>query len=215
MRRRMLRSAADLIPSRVGLDELRARAAKCTACPLYANATQTVFGEGPASAEMMLVGETPGDQEDLTGRPFVGPAGKLLDRCLAEAGIERKETYVTNVVKHFKWTPRGKRRMHAKPNAMEIRACRPWVDAEIAVVKPHVLICLGATAARALLGPSFRVTQRRGQLIPSNLAPHVMATVHPSSILRADEEVREVEITRFIADLRKAAKLLPGAMAPK
>ncbi|HEX9466704.1 MAG TPA: UdgX family uracil-DNA binding protein [Alphaproteobacteria bacterium] len=208
MRRSPPRSAADLIPPHVGLDELRARAAKCTACPLYANATQTVFGEGPATAEMMLVGETPGDQEDLTGRPFVGPAGRLLDRCLAEAGIERQKIYVTNVVKHFKWTPRGKRRMHVKPNAMEIRACRPWMDAEIAVVKPQVLVCLGATAARALLGATFRVTQRRGQLVRSNLAPHVMATVHPSSILRAADDVREVEITRLIADLRKAAKLL-------
>jgi uracil-DNA glycosylase family protein len=209
MRRTVVRSAAELIPPDIGIDELRARAAKCTACPLYANATQTVFGGGPISADMMLVGETPGDQEDLTGRPFVGPAGRLLDRCLAEAGIEREKTYVTNVVKHFKWTPRGTRRMHAKPNSMEIRACRPWMDAEIAVVKPHVLVCLGATAARALLGSKFRVTTNRGQLVPSNLAPRVMATVHPSSILRADEEVRAEEIARFIADLKKAAALLP------
>jgi uracil-DNA glycosylase family protein len=209
MRRNVVRSAAELIPPRIGVDELRARAAKCTACPLYKDATQTVFGEGPPSAEMMLVGETPGDQEDLTGRPFVGPAGKLLDRCLEEAGIERTKTYVTNVVKHFKWTPRGRRRMHSKPNAMEIRACRPWIDAEIAAVKPHVLVCLGATAARALLGATFRVTQSRGQLVPSNLAPRVMATVHPSSILRADDDVRDQETARLVADLKKAAKLLP------
>ncbi len=209
MRRSAVRSAAELIPPHVSVAELRARAAKCRACPLYANATQTVFGEGPASAEMMLVGETPGDQEDLSGHPFVGPAGHLLDRCLTEAGIDRKKAYVTNVVKHFKWTPRGKRRMHAKPNAMEIRACRPWMDAEIAAVKPHVLVCLGATAARALLGPTFRVTHSRGQLVPSNLAPRVMATVHPSSILRADDDVRDAEIARFVADLKKAAKLLP------
>ncbi len=207
-RRGPVRSAAELIPSHPTLSHLRAEAAKCTACPLYANATQTVFGEGPARAELMLVGETPGDQEDKAGRPFVGPAGHLLDRCLDEAGIDRKKAYVTNVVKHFKWTPRGKRRMHAKPNAMEIRACRPWMDAEIATVQPQVLVCMGATAARALLGPSFRVTQSRGQLIPSNLAPHVLATVHPSSILRAEDEDREAQIGLFIQDLRKAAKLL-------
>jgi len=156
----------------------------------------------------MLVGETPGDQEDHAGRPFVGPAGKLLDRCLAEAGIDRKKAYVTNVVKHFKWTPRGKRRMHSKPNAMEIRACRPWMDAEIAAVQPQVLVCMGATAARALLGPTFRVTKSRGELVPSNLAPHVMATVHPSSILRADDDDRAAQIALFIRDLRKAAKFL-------
>lgn len=201
-------SAAELIPPHPDLETLRARAARCRACPLYANATQTVFGEGPADAALLLVGETPGDQEDRTGHPFVGPAGKLLDRCLEAAGISRAEAYVTNVVKHFKWTPRGKRRMHAKPNAMEIRACRPWVDAEIAVVKPKVLMCLGATAARALLGPTFRVTQYRGQLIDSDLAPNVLATVHPSAILRADDAVREAEIAHFIDELRTVAKLL-------
>ena len=207
-RRSAVRSAAELIPDHAALPELRAKAAKCTACPLYADATQTVFGEGPARAELMLVGETPGDQEDHAGRPFVGPAGKLLDRCLAEAGIDRKKAYVTNVVKHFKWTPRGKRRMHSKPNAMEIRACRPWMDAEIAAVQPQVLVCMGATAARALLGPTFRVTKSRGELVPSNLAPHVMATVHPSSILRADDDDRAAQIALFIRDLRKAAKFL-------
>jgi len=208
MARRASHTAAELIPPNAGLDELHRRAARCTACPLHANATQTVFGEGPAHAPLMLVGETPGDHEDLEGRPFVGPAGHLLDRCLAEAGIERQRAYVSNVVKHFKWTPRGKRRMHAKPNAMEIRACRPWLDAEIAAVKPKVLMCLGATAARALLGPDFSVTRSRGRLVPSNIAPKVMATVHPSSILRAPDENRAAETTRFVEDLRKAAKLL-------
>jgi DNA polymerase len=207
-------TAADLIPPRASLGKLRVIAAGCTACPLYANATQTVFGEGPAEAALMLVGETAGDQEDLQGRPFVGPAGKLLDRCLAEAGLERKRSYVTNVVKHFKFTPRGKRRIHGKPNAMEIRACIPWLHAEIERVKPEMIICLGATAAKALLGASFRVSQQRGVAVPSNLAPTVMATVHPSSLLRApDEETRHREIARFTADLKTAAKLLKAAHA--
>lgn len=209
MTRHATPTAADLIPPHVGLNELRTRAARCTACLLYANATQTVFGEGPAHASLMLVGETPGDQEDKAGRPFVGPAGRLLDECLAEAGIARDQAYVTNVVKHFKWTPRGKRRMHSKPNAMEIRACRPWLDAEVAAIKPKVLMCLGATAAHALLGAGFSVTKSRGQLVPSNIAPNVLATVHPSSILRAPEDVdRKRETARFVADLRKAAELL-------
>lgn len=208
MARRATPTAANLIPPHAGLDQLRKRSAKCTACPLYADATQTVFGEGPPDAPLMLVGETPGDQEDQIGRPFVGPAGRLLDKCLAEAGIDRGQTYVSNVVKHFKWTPRGKRRMHSKPNAMEIRACRPWLDAEIEAVKPKVLMCLGATAARALLGADFSVTQSRGALVKSNMAPNVMATVHPSSILRARDEDRDVETAKFIADLEKAAKLL-------
>ncbi len=208
MARRENQTAAALIPPRAGLDELRRHATCCTACPLYANATQMVFGEGPAHAPLMLVGETPGDHEDLEGRPFVGPAGHLLDRCLAEAGIARDKAYVTNVVKHFKWTPRGKRRMHSKPNAMEIRACRPWLDAEIAAVKPAVLMCLGATAARALLGPDFSVMRSRGKLVPSNIAPKVMATVHPSSILRAPDENRAADTRRFVEDLKKAAKLL-------
>ncbi len=209
MPRRAMHTAAELIPPHPGLDELRKRAARCTACPLYANATQTVFGEGPVHAPLMLVGETPGDQEDRTGRPFVGPAGRLLDRCLAEAGIEREKAYVSNVVKHFKWTPRGKRRMHSKPNAMEIRACRPWLDAEIGAVKPKVLMCLGATAAKALLGSDFSVMHSRGKLVKSNIAPNVMATVHPSAILRVPtDEDREAETARFVEDLRKVAKLL-------
>ncbi|HEX7967580.1 MAG TPA: UdgX family uracil-DNA binding protein [Stellaceae bacterium] len=203
-----LPTAAELIPPHPTLAELRAAAARCTACPLYARATQTVFGEGPEDAGLMLVGEQPGDQEDRVGRPFVGPAGQLLDRCLAEVGIDRAETYVTNVVKHFKWTPRGKRRIHAKPNTLEIRACKPWLDAEIAVVKPKVLVCLGATAAQALLGASFRVTRERGHFVQSALAPYVLATVHPSALLRAQDEQRAVEIARFIEDLRKAAAVV-------
>jgi len=207
-------TAADLIPPRASLAKLRDIAAGCTACPLYAAATQTVFGEGPAPATLMLVGETAGDQEDVQGRPFVGPAGKLLDRCLSEAGLDRKQSYVTNVVKHFKFTPRGKRRIHGKPNAMEIRACIPWLKAEIERVKPEMIICLGATAAKALLGASFRVSQQRGVAVPSNLAPTVMATVHPSSLLRApDEETRHREIAHFTADLKTAAKLLKSAHA--
>jgi uracil-DNA glycosylase len=204
-------TAAGLIPPHPTLEGLRARARRCTACPLHARATQTVFGEGPARAKLLLVGETPGDQEDVSGRPFVGPAGKLLDRCLEAAGIEREAAYVTNVVKHFKWTPRGKRRLHGKPNAMEIRACRPWVEAEIALVEPKVLVCLGATAAQALIGSSFRVTRQRGAFVPSPLAPYVLATVHPSALLRAQPEDRAAEIERFTEDLRKAAAALRKA----
>jgi DNA polymerase len=206
-------TAAALIPPHPTLAKLRAIAAGCTACPLYANATQTVFGEGPAHAALMLVGETAGDREDIEGHPFVGPAGKLLNRCLAEAGIDRDAAYVSNVVKHFKWVPRGKKRIHGKPNAMEIRACRPWLDTEIELVKPKVLVCLGATAAQALLGASFRVSTMRGSFVPSDLAPAVMATVHPSSLLRGDDETREAEIARFIDDLKQAAKTLKKAHA--
>jgi uracil-DNA glycosylase len=202
-------TAADLIPPHPSLRALRAAAAGCRACPLYANATQTVFGEGPAHAALMLIGETPGDQEDRQGRPFVGPAGRLLDRCLAEVGLQRDEAYVTNVVKHFKWSPRGKRRIHGKPNAREIRACKPWAEAEIALVKPKVLVLLGATAAKALIGSDFLVTRERGRPIPSPLASIVFATVHPSLLLRTDEALRDVEIARFIEDLRKVAAALP------
>jgi DNA polymerase len=201
-------TAARLIPPDADYDDLRDAARTCTACPLYARATQTVFGEGPVPARLMLVGETPGDQEDRQGRPFVGPAGKLLDRCLEAAGIDRNEAYVTNVVKHFKWTERGKRRLHGKPSTGEIHACRPWYEAETAVVKPHVLVLLGATAAQATLGPQFRVSRERGEFIPSNLAPYVLATVHPSSLLRGEPETREEEIARFTEDLRKAATAL-------
>ncbi len=190
-------------------------ASGCKACDLYKRGTQTVFGEGPTGAEIMMVGEQPGDAEDLAGHPFVGPAGKLLDRALTEAGIDRSLVYVTNVVKHFKWEPRGKRRIHAKPNAAEVGACRAWLDTEIALVKPRVLVCLGATAAQALLGRAFKVTQQRGQFVASALAPLVTATVHPSSILRApDDDARRAEMRAFVADLRKVAKKL-GPAAPR
>ena len=199
----------DLIPGEATIDALREAAAGCTACPLYRNATQTVFGEGPQGAIAMLVGEQPGDAEDLAGHPFVGPAGKLLDRCLAEAGIDRWRTYVTNAVKHFKWAPRGSRRIHNKPGAIEIEACFPWLEAELAVVAPRIVVALGATAAQALFGKAFRVTRDRGRLVPSKLAPYALATVHPSALLRApDEETRHREIRRFVDDLREVARLL-------
>lgn len=193
---------------------LRSAASECTNCDLYKRATQTVFGEGPERATIMFVGEQPGDREDLTGRPFVGPAGKLLDDALQEAGIDRNKVYVTNAVKHFSWTPdqRGKRRIHKKPNAAEIQACRPWLEAELRLTKPRVLVCLGATAAQALLGRDFSVTRQRGQPVPSTLAPHVMATVHPSSILRAiDEESRHEQMQAFVRDLSKIPRLLQSA----
>jgi uracil-DNA glycosylase family protein len=198
--------AWQLIPQRPSLPSLRAAAADCRACRLWRGATQTVFGEGTAKAEVMLVGEQPGDQEDRTGRPFVGPAGKLLDKALEEAGIDRRKVYVTNVVKHFKFEPRGKRRIHKKPVADEIAACRPWLETEIEVLKPRAIVCLGATAAQALLGRTFRLTQHRGEFIESPLAPLVTATVHPSSILRApDDESRHEETRRFVADLKVIA----------
>jgi DNA polymerase len=176
---------------------------------LWERATQTVFGEGPEDARIMMVGEQPGDDEDKTGRPFTGPAGRLLDRALEAAGLDRSATYVTNVVKHFKWEPRGKRRIHAKPNAVEISACMPWLKAELELVKPRVLVCLGATAAQALLGRQFRVSTQRGTWVESPLAPRVTATVHPSSILRAaDEETRHAEMARFIDDLKLVAQVL-------
>jgi uracil-DNA glycosylase len=197
------------IPSHPTIADLRDAAEQCTACHLYRNATQTVFGEGPESARVMFVGEQPGDAEDLAGHPFVGPAGKLLDRCLVEAGIDRRQTYVTNVVKHFKWVPRGPRRIHSKPGAVEIEACFPWLEAEISVVKPRIVVALGATAAQALFGKSFRVTRDRGRPVPFSLAPCALATVHPSALLRApDEETRRREIERFIADLRQVAEIL-------
>jgi DNA polymerase len=181
----------------------RETARDCRACDLWKLGTQTVFGEGAGKATLMFVGEQPGDQEDLSGHPFVGPAGKLLDRAFAEAGIDRRTVYLTNVVKHFKWEPRGKRRIHKKPNAGEVAACRPWLDTEIALVKPRAIVCLGATAAQALLGRTFKVTAHRGEFVESPIAPIVLATVHPSSLLRApDEETRRRETERFIADLR-------------
>ena len=196
------------------ISQLRNKAAECRACDLWKTATQTVFGEGPAPAKVMLVGEQPGDQEDRVGRPFVGPAGRLLDRALEEAGIDRNQVYVTNVVKHFKWvaSERGKRRIHKKPRSIEIQACRPWIESEIRVVRPQVLVCLGATAAQALLGKEFRVSSQHGQLVDSELAPYATATVHPSSILRAlDEEARKAQMAAFVKDLRKIARLLREA----
>ena len=202
-------SAADLIPEKLSLRSLREAAADCKACDLWKKGTQTVFGEGPRRARVFFVGEQPGNEEDLTGKPFVGPAGRLLDEALVEAGIDRSLVYVTNVVKHFKWEPRGKRRIHKKPNAQEIKACRPWLEAEIALVKPQVMVALGATAAQALLGPQFRVTKQRGQFLESTLAPYVMATIHPSSILRApDEAMRRQEWRKFIDDLKKLARVI-------
>ena len=190
------------------LSALRRDAGKCRACPLWENATQTVFGEGRAQSLVMFVGEQPGDQEDRDGRPFVGPAGRLLDEALVEAGIDRDSTYVTNAVKHFKWQARGKRRIHQKPNWSEIAACRPWLEAELDVIEPRVLVCLGATAAQALLGRDFRVSRQRGELVESDLAENVIATVHPSSILRADDETREQEYRELVRDLEKVAKFI-------
>jgi uracil-DNA glycosylase len=199
-------AADSLVPDRPTLKKLREAAADCKACPLWKTGTQTVFGEGSPKAEVMFVGEQPGDQEDLEGQPFVGPAGKLLDKALVDAGIDRRKVYVTNAVKHFKWQARGKRRIHQKPNWQEIAACRPWLDAELEVVKPRVLVCLGATAAQALLGRQFRVSRQRGDLVDSPLAESVIATVHPSSILRAED--RETQYAEFVRDLKRVAKLI-------
>jgi len=201
-------TAAPLVPERPSLPKLREAAASCTACPLHETGTQTVFGEGTSKADVVFVGEQPGDEEDLQGKPFVGPAGKLLDKALADAGIDRSQVYVTNVVKHFKWQARGKRRIHQKPNWSEIAACRPWLEAELDVIEPRVLVCLGATAAQALLGRDFRVSRQRGELVDSDLAENVIATVHPSSILRADDETREQEYRELVRDLEKVAALI-------
>src|SRR5438067_8442273 len=201
-------SAAEYLPSSPALAALRDAAAGCRACPLWRTATQTVFGEGAKRSDVMLVGEQPGDREDREGHPFVGPAGGLLAEALEEAGIDRTRAYVTNVVKHFKWQARGKRRIHAKPAWSEIAACRPWLEAELTVVKPQVLVCLGATAAQALLGRQFRVTKERGRPAESNLAATGVATVHPSSILRAEADDREAARAAFVEDLRVVAALL-------
>jgi len=180
------------------------QAATCTLCPLYRNATQTVFGEGPARAEIMMVGEQPGDQEDLAGHPFVGPAGRLLDRALEEAGIDRSEVYVTNAVKHFKFEERGKRRIHKKPSASETKACRPWLEAELEVIRPKIIVCLGATAAQSVFGSDYRLTKERGKFVNHAWAPMATSTIHPSAILRApDEDQRHLEYERFVEDLKK------------
>ena len=208
-------TAAPLVPDRPTLETLREAAAQCKACDLWRTGTQTVFGEGAAGATVMFVGEEPGNDEDLAGKPFVGPAGRVLDEALVEAGIDRTQTYVTNAVKHFKWEPRGKRRIHQKPNWAEMTACRSWLEAEIELVKPRVIVCLGATAAQSLLGRQFRVTRERGVPVESPLAPYVIATVHPSSILRAPDEAARREAMRdFVADLRKVADLIEPADGP-
>ena len=194
-------------PTARSVEQLREAAASCQACDLWVEATQTVFGEGSEHSRMMLVGEQPGDQEDLQGKPFVGPAGRLLERALDEAGIDRRRVYITNAVKHFRFTRRGKRRLHEKPNASQIRACRPWLDGEIEAVRPRIIVLLGATAAQAVMGPAFRVSKQRGEVLNSPVGLPVVATVHPSSILRAaDNESREAAMSSFIADLRVAAK---------
>jgi uracil-DNA glycosylase len=202
-------AAAAYLPEQFSLPRLREAVQSCRGCDLYKNATQAVFGEGATHAKVMLVGEQPGDKEDLAGRPFVGPAGQVLDRALEEAGIDRSQTYVTNAVKHFKWQARGKRRIHQKPTWSEQVACRPWLEAELAVVQPRVLVCLGATAAQSLLGRDFRVTKHRGELLDSPLAEYVTATIHPSAILRQqDEESRRAELAAFVEDIRIVAALL-------
>ena len=208
-RRSRVETVAPLVPKNPTIKTLQEAARNCRACPLWKTGTQTVFGEGSRKAKVVFVGEQPGNDEDLAGKPFVGPAGKLLDKALIAAGINRDEVYVTNAVKHFKWEPKGKRRIHKKPNAREILACRPWLDAELEVLKPKVVVCLGATAAQALLGKDFRVSQRRGEFVESPLAEHVVATVHPSSILRApDDETRHAEMARFTDELKKIAKVI-------
>jgi uracil-DNA glycosylase len=203
-------SAARLVPERATVPRLREAAADCKACDLWKTGTQTVFGEGTKNAEIVFVGEQPGDKEDLAGRPFVGPAGRILDQALEAAGIDRRLAYVTNAVKHFKWQARGKRRIHQKPNSAELAACRPWLDAELAVVKPKVVVALGATAAQALLGRSFRVTKQRGEPIEgTGIAEYVIATFHPSSILRQEtEDDRQRAMDDLVADLTIVAKLL-------
>src|SRR6266545_3396368 len=202
-------SAAPFVPKTTSLRALGEAAQKCRGCDLYKHATQAVFGEGPKSARAMFVGEQPGDQEDLQGKPFVGPAGALLDKALADAGIPRNQTYVTNAVKHFKWEPRGKRRIHKKPRVSEFKACRPWLEAELRAVKPAVIVCLGATAAQSVMGPQFKLMQNRGKVLPSPLGQPVVATIHPSAVLRApDSEGRRAAYEMLVADLKVAAKAI-------
>ena len=197
------------VPDNPTIPKLVEAAARCKACDLWKRGTQTVFGEGPPQARVMFVGEQPGDQEDSQGRPFVGPAGQLLDKALKDAGIDRQQVYMTNVVKHFKWEPRGKRRIHKKPRASEIKACRPWLEAELKAVKPVVIVCLGATAAQSVMGAKFKLMQQRGELLPSTLGPHAVATIHPSAVLRApDSEGRRQAFEMLVADLKVVAKAL-------
>ena len=204
-------SARDFLPQQRDLVSLAEAARACQGCELYKRGTQTVFGAGPRNAEIMFVGEQPGDQEDLQGRPFVGPAGQMLDTAMEQAGIDRGQVYVTNAVKHFKWAPRGKRRLQAKPNAREMSACRPWLEAELAALKPKILVCLGATAAQSLLGSGFRITKQRGQVIRSDWGVPIIATYHPSALLRAPDEVARAEMHKlFLTDLKKIAELIRG-----
>lgn len=205
------RTAAPFVPKSTSLKVLSAASHNCRGCDLYKSATQVVFGAGPKSARVMFVGEQPGDQEDRQGEPFVGPAGALLDKALADAGIPRDQVYVTNAVKHFKWEPRGKRRIHKKPRASEVKACRPWLEAELRSVKPAVVVCLGATAAQSMLGASFKLMQQRGQVVSSPAAGRVVATIHPSAVLRAiDSEGRTAAYEMLVADLKRVAKILRG-----
>jgi uracil-DNA glycosylase len=205
-------SAADFVPETSSLRTLAEAAQGCRGCPLFANATQAVFGAGPKGAAVVMVGEQPGDAEDLAGQPFVGPAGRLLDSVLEEVGIDRSEVYVTNAVKHFKWTPRGKRRMHSKPSSREVSACRPWLEAELELIKPEVLVCLGATAAQSLLGRTFRLTKVRGQPFESDWAKWTMATYHPSAVLRAKQTDQADEVmAAFTSDMRGIARLIHGS----
>lgn len=209
-------SAADFLPDRMNLKALREAAAHCRGCDLYLNATQTVFGEGARSADVLLVGEVPGDQEDLQGRPFVGPAGALLDEAVTEAGLSRADVYITNAVKHFRWEPRGKRRLHKKPSARQIKACRPWLEAEISVIKPRVVVCLGATAAQSLLGNDFRISQQRGEFLVSSWSDWTIATHHPSAILRAPEKQDRVRKRgELVDDLHLVAKKVASLAKPK
>jgi uracil-DNA glycosylase len=204
-------SAAEYIPEHPTPRTLREAVQRCRGCHLYACATQAVFGEGPNSAEIVLIGEQPGDEEDRQGHPFVGPSGKLLDRALVEAGIDRSTVYVTNAVKHFKFEERGKWRLHKKPNGLEIRACRPWLEAELNLIQPEIVVCLGATAAQTIFGSTYRLTKERGQFVQNSWAPHVTSTVHPSAILRApDEEQRHIEYEKFVADLKKVQRVWKG-----
>jgi len=207
MARQPTRSAAEFLPAKITLPALQEAAASCEGCDIYKNATQTVFGEGSPHAKVILLGEQPGDQEDRTGHPFVGPAGKILDKALAEAGLARNEVYITNAVKHFKWEPQGKRRKHKRPSAAEMAACRPWLTAELQVTRPDILVCLGATAAQAILGGTTRLHAVRGRFIETEWTPSTFVTVHPSSILRQpDPTQREAEYERFVQDLKLVSR---------
>jgi uracil-DNA glycosylase len=204
-------SAAEYIPVHATPRILRQAVQHCHGCHLYSRATQAVFGEGPSSAQIVFIGEQPGDEEDRQGHPFVGPSGKLLDRALAEAGIDRSLVYVTNAVKHFKFEERGKRRLHKKPSGLEIRACRPWLEAEINLIQPRIIVCLGASAAQSIFGGTYRLTKERGLFVQNSWAPHVTSTVHPSAILRApDDQQRHLEYERFVSDLKKVQRLWKG-----